>query len=154
MSRASQTAPGPTVVVFSSDPAVRERVRLAVGRTPAADLGRITWLEADSAETVVAAVDAHSVDLCVLDAESRPTGGMGVCRQLKNELAECPPMLLLVARRDDQWLATWSQADAVQTHPTDPATLTAAVVGLLRSSGYVLPTVEPQAAPVLGGAAH
>jgi len=56
---------------------------------------------------------------------------MGLSRQLKNEITDCPPTLLLVARADDRWLATWSLADAVVTHPVDPDELTAAVVELL-----------------------
>ena len=146
----SRTITGPTIVVFASAQSVRERVRLAVGRTPVEDLGRIEWVECTTGEEVVAAVDSGTVDLCILDAESRPTGGMGLSRQLKNEIRDCPPMLLLVARRDDQWLATWSQADAVQTHPVDPARLTDAVVALIRGTGFTLPAVAASAAPALG----
>lgn len=124
-------AASPHVVVFASDPAVRQQVRLAVGNRPDPALGRLRWSEVGTGEELVAAVDAGDVDLCVLDAEAWPVGGMALSRQLKNEVRDCPAMLLLVARRDDRWLATWSQADASETHPIDPGSLAATVVQLL-----------------------
>jgi hypothetical protein len=57
---------------------------------------------------------------------------MGICRSLKNEVPDCPLMLLLVARQDDRWLARWSLADLALRHPADPADLTDAVVRLLK----------------------
>jgi DNA-binding response OmpR family regulator len=121
-----------TVLIYSDDPLVRERVLLAVGRRPDPGLDRIDWIEAGDAGTVTRLVDAGGIDLCILDAEAAPTGGMGICRALKNEVADCPLMLLLVARRDDAWLARWSLADAALRHPADPADLTDAVVRLLK----------------------
>ena len=56
----------------------------------------------------------------VLDGEAQPAGGMGVCRQAKDEIYNCPPVLLIIGRPDDGWLATWSRADAVVSHPIDP----------------------------------
>ena len=121
-----------TVLVYSDDAAVRDQVRTAIGRRPADDLGRVEWLECATGPEVVAAVDRGGVDLCVLDGEAWPTGGMGLAKQMKDELADCPPTLVLIARRDDAWLATWSLADAVVAHPVDPAELTTAVADLLR----------------------
>ncbi|OAA28301.1 response regulator receiver protein [Frankia sp. EI5c] len=121
-----------TVLVYATKPDVRERVLAAVGRRPAADLGDIEFVEVTDAASLIDAVDHGEADLCILDAEATPSGGMGLSRQLKNEVANCPPTLLLVARRDDRWLATWSQADAVVSHPVDPGTLTDEVVRLLR----------------------
>ena len=126
-----------TVLVYSDDPEVRERVRLAVGRRPDPDLPPIDYLEAVDGPAVIAAVDAGGVDVCVLDAEAWPTGGMGLSRQLKNEVVDCPAMLLLVARRDDRWLATWSQADAVIVHPLDPLAAAETVAEVLRSGAPV-----------------
>ncbi|SQD94850.1 conserved hypothetical protein [Parafrankia sp. Ea1.12] len=122
-----------TVLVYASKADVRERVLAALGRRPAPDLDELELVEVSDAETLIDAIDHSEADLCILDAEATPSGGMGLARQLKNEVADCPPMLLLVARRDDRWLATWSQADAVVGHPIDPGELTDAVVGLLRA---------------------
>ncbi len=75
----------------------------------------------------------------MLDAEAWPTGGLGLAKQMKDELADCPPVLVLIARRDDRWLATWSQADAVVAHPIDPPELTDALAELLRRRAAGLP---------------
>lgn len=121
-----------TVLVYATKADVRQRVLAALGRRPAPDLDEIEFVEATDAAEVIAAVDHGEADLCIFDAEAAPSGGMGLSRQLKNEVAGCPPTLLLIARRDDRWLASWSQADAVVGHPIDPGELTDAVVGLLR----------------------
>jgi DNA-binding response OmpR family regulator len=75
--------------------------------------------------------DAGGVDIAILDGEAAPTGGLGLCRQLKAELDAPPPVLVLLGRRDDAWLATWSRADSVVLHPVDPLQLTDAVLRLL-----------------------
>ncbi len=128
-----------TVLVYSDDPAVRERVRVAVGRRPDPGLDPIDWLEAADGGALVTRVDQGGVDVCILDAEAAPEGGMGISRQLKNEIADCPLMLLLVMRHDDRWLARWSLADAVVQQPIDPVELTDELVRLLRERVRGLP---------------
>jgi DNA-binding response OmpR family regulator len=128
-----------TVLVYSDDPKLRDAVRNAVGRRPAPDLGRVEWVEATSGKQVLALLDAGGVDVVVLDGEARPTGGLGLAKQLKDELADCPPTLVLVARKDDSWLASWSLADAVQPLPVDPFSLTDAVTALIRHRDAALP---------------
>jgi DNA-binding response OmpR family regulator len=132
------------VLVYSENPAVRERVRFAVGRRPAPGLSQVSYVDTDTGEATVAAVDAGGIDLCILDGESWPTGGMGVSRQLKNEVANCPAIVLLVGRRDDAWLAKWSQADAVLEHPLDPVATAAVVARLLTERAGRLPTPRPR----------
>jgi DNA-binding response OmpR family regulator len=122
------------VLVFSHRPEVRESIVMAVGHRPAPDLGRVRYVECGGIEEVLAAVDAGGVDLAILDGEAQPTGGMGVSRQLKNEIDGCPPIIVTVRRRDDRWLATWSQADAVLAHPLDPLTAAETVAEVLRRS--------------------
>lgn len=128
-----------TVIVYSDDPAVRDRVRTAVGRRPAPDLGRIEWVDVAAGPDLVRRVDKGGVDLVILDGEAWPTGGLGLARQLKDELADCPPTLVLIARRDDRWLATWSMADAVVPLPIDAPALAAATADLLRLRESGLP---------------
>jgi DNA-binding response OmpR family regulator len=128
-----------TVLVYSDDPAIREQVRIAVGRRPDPSLDAIEWLEADDGGALMTRVDEGGVDVCVLDGEAAPEGGMGISRQLKNEIADCPAILLLVMRRDDSWLARWSMADATVRMPIDPVELTETLVGLLRTRVKPLP---------------
>ena len=127
------------VLVYSDDPAVRGSVRLAVGRRPSADLGRIEWVEVTSGPQVVRAVDGGGLDLAIFDGEAWPTGGLGLCKQLKDEVRDCPPILVLIGRRDDAWLATWSLADAVVPLPIDAPELTTAAVDLLRRREAAVP---------------
>lgn len=127
------------VVVYSDDAAVRDQMRTAVGRRPSQDLGRIEWVECSTGKQVLAAVDGGGIDAVLLDGEAWPTGGMGLAKQMKDELADCPPVLVAIARRDDQWLATWSQADAVIAHPIDAPELASAVVELLHRREAGLP---------------
>ena len=70
------------VVLYSDDPAVRDSVRVAVGRRPTGDLGRLEWVECTTGAQVLKAVDAGGVDLAVLDGEAWPTGGLGLAKQL------------------------------------------------------------------------
>ena len=65
--------------------------------------------------------------------EAQPTGGIGLCRQLKNEITNCPPIVIAIRRKDDRWLATWSQADAVLVHPLDPLAAAETVADVLRN---------------------
>lgn len=129
----SASKPPLKILVFSHRPEIREAIINAVGYRPAPDLGRIDYLEANTIEDVLFVVDNEHVDLAILDGEAQPTGGMGVSRQLKNELTECPPIVVAVRRRDDRWLATWSQADAVIVHPLDPLAAAETVAEVLRA---------------------
>jgi DNA-binding response OmpR family regulator len=128
-----------TVIVYSDDPSVRDAVRMAVGRRPAPDLGRVEWVECSAGPDVIRHVDKGDVDLVVLDGEAWPTGGLGLARQMKEELVDAPPTLVLIARRDDRWLAKWSLADAVLPLPIDAPALTQACVELLRQRESGLP---------------
>lgn len=122
-----------TVLVYSDDASTREQVRLAAGRRPAADVPPVEYIECATLPAVLEHLDAGGVDVCVLDGEAAPAGGMGVCRQIKDEVFRCPPVLLLIGRPQDAWLATWSRADAAVTLPVDPVELADALAGLLRS---------------------
>ncbi|MFP5283020.1 MAG: hypothetical protein ACLGIF_06190 [Actinomycetes bacterium] len=130
----NEAAGGPevlTLLLYASDRTVREHVRLCLGRRLAPDLPEVRVVEVATQPAVIAALDAGGVDLAILDGEAVP-GGMGLCRQLKDEIAGCPPVLVLAGRRDDAWLATWSRADGVVAHPVDPLQLPGVVAALLR----------------------
>jgi len=120
-----------TVLVYSDDRDTRAQVLRALGRRPAAGLPLLEYVECATEPVVISRMDRGGIDLVVLDGEARPAGGMGICRQLKDEIYRCPPVLLLIGRREDAWLATWSRADAVVTHPLDPHALAAAAAALL-----------------------
>lgn len=122
------------ILVYSDNPRTREQVRLALGKRVHPDLPELEYLDIATAPAVVSQMDAGGIDLAILDGEATPAGGMGVAKQLKDEVAECPPILVLTGRPDDAWLASWSQAEAAVPHPIDPIRLGDAVVSLLRAS--------------------
>ena len=122
-----------SVLLYSDDITTRDSVRAAAGRRPARDVEIIRWHECATAPAVTEALDAGGYDLVILDGEAAPTGGLGLCRELKNEIYNCPPVLVLTGRVQDGWLAAWSQADAVVPHPADPVALSKAVADLGRA---------------------
>ncbi|MDQ1011274.1 DNA-binding response OmpR family regulator [Streptomyces sp. V4I23] len=121
-----------TVLVYSDDANTREQVRLATGRRPAADVPPVRFVECATMPAVLKALDEGGIDVCVLDGEAVPAGGMGVCRQIKDEIFDCPPVLLLIGRPQDAWLATWSRAEAAVTLPVEPVEFAEALASLLR----------------------
>ena len=121
-----------TVLVYSDDAAVRAAVIAALGRRPAADLPVVECHEFATEPAIVRRLDQGGVDLAILDGEAVPSGGMGIARRMKNEIYNAPPVLLLLGRPQDAWLATWSQAEAVIPHPIDPVLLAEAAAVLLR----------------------
>jgi DNA-binding response OmpR family regulator len=121
------------VLVYSDDVNTRQQVILALGRRPHRDLPELTYTEVASEPVVLQHMDSGGVDLAILDGEAVPAGGMGIAKQLKDEIYQCPPVLVLTGRPQDAWLATWSRAEAAVPHPIDPLQLAEAVVGLLRA---------------------
>jgi DNA-binding response OmpR family regulator len=125
------------VVIYSHDADTRERVRLAIGRRPAPDVPDAELVDVATEPALFRLLDAGEVDVMVLDGEAQPAGGMGVCRQAKDEIHNCPPVLLIIGRVDDGWLATWSGAEAVVSHPIEPRALAVALAGLMRQRAAV-----------------
>ena len=122
------------VLVYSSNGRTREQVRLALGKRVHPELPDLTYTDVATGPMVIQLMDAGGFDLVILDGEASPVGGMGIAKQLKDEIDECPPVLVLTGRPDDAWLANWSRAEAAVSHPIDPVKLGEAVVNLLRTS--------------------
>ena len=122
------------VLVYSDDVSVRKQVILALGRRPHPDLPEVEYVEVATEPIVLQNFDAGTIDLAVLDGEAVPAGGIGIAKQMKDEIAACPPIVVLTGRPQDAWLATWSRADAAVPQPLDPVVLAETVVGLLRAA--------------------
>lgn len=85
-----------------------------------------------------------SFDLLLADADTHPTGGFFLSREVRLRAADghqMPPVVLLVARPQDEYLARWSEADAWLIKPVDPFDLAEVVESL----------VERRAVPALPG---
>ncbi len=122
------------ILVYSDNPRTREQVQLALGKRVHPELPELSYVEVATAPMVIRHMDAGGVDLAILDGEATPVGGMGIAKQLKDEIDDCPPVLVLTGRPDDAWLASWSRAEAAVPHPIDPIRLGDAVVSLLRTT--------------------
>lgn len=121
------------ILVYSDNPRVREQVKLALGKRVHPDLPELTYVEIATGPMVIRQMDEGGFDLVILDGEAAPVGGMGIAKQLKDEISDCPPILVLTGRADDAWLARWSRAEAAVPHPIDPIRLGDAVTSLLRT---------------------
>lgn len=129
----AETARQATVLLYADDRTVRDQVKVALGRRVAMDLPELTIVETATRHAAMDALDAGGIDLVIADGEAVPLGGMGLSKQIRAEVPNHPPVLLLVARTADAWLATWSEAEAVVSYPIDPVRLPAAVAELLRA---------------------
>lgn len=125
-----------TVLLYSDDPQVRDRMRLAIGNRPAKDL-TVDFVESSTYDEIIRILDNQDVDLVVLDGEAAPAGGLGIARQLKDELADAPPTCVVIARAADRWLAAYARVDATLVHPLDPVLTGRTVANLLRGRAAI-----------------
>ncbi|ETA07607.1 hypothetical protein BJF87_04925 [Gordonia sp. CNJ-863] len=127
----TQAARSLRVLVYSDDSETRAQVIGALGTRPSQDIPELSFIEVATAPMVFAQLDAGVVDAVIADGEASPAGGMGIAKQMKDELDPSPPVLVLLGRADDRWLAEWSRADAVATLPVDPIALAEAFVEMV-----------------------
>ncbi len=128
------TASSYSVLLYSDDPEVRAQMRLDIGTRPAPDVS-VSYVEASSYDECVRLVDGEDIDLLVLDGEAAPAGGLGIARQIKDEIEDCPPTCVVIARAADRWLAAYAKVDATLVHPLDPMTTGRVIADLLRDEG-------------------
>ncbi|KAA1250421.1 response regulator transcription factor [Mycobacterium simiae] len=121
------------ILVYSNNVQTRDQVIRALGKRLHPDLPELSYVEVATGPMVIQQMDKGGIDLAILDGEATPTGGMGIAKQLKDELSVCPPILVLTGRPDDAWLASWSRAEAAVPHPIDPIVLGRTVLRLVRS---------------------
>ena len=120
------------IAVYSDRPQLREDVHSAFGTSISADLPPVELVDFATGPALMRALHNKEIDLCLLDGEAAPFGGMGLSYQINAEVEDPPPLLVLLQRRDDAWLSTWSKADAVYLLPVDPIDLPLAAANLLR----------------------
>ncbi len=128
-----------SIVLYSDDVTVRVAVIGALGSRVSPEMGEHVIHQFATAAALRLFVDGKKVgsespiDLFILDGEAVPEGGIGMARQLKDEVFNCPPVMVITGRKEDAWLAAWSRAEANVLHPVDPFTLSHTVADLLRA---------------------
>lgn len=126
------------IALYSDDSSTRAAIIAALGSKVATDLSEHVIHQFATSDALRLFVDSKKldsdspIDLYILDGEAAPEGGMGIARQLKDEQFNCAPVLLVVGRLEDRWLAAWSRAEATVVHPIDPFTLAGTAAELLR----------------------
>ena len=123
----------PVIVVYSDDQSVRAAITAALGKKLPGESREhkvVDFATADALRLYLS--EKRQANLFILDGEAVPEGGMGLAHALKDEVIDCPPIMVIIARPQDSWLATWSGAEAVISHPIDPFTLGSKVAGLLK----------------------
>lgn len=122
------------VGVYSPNARTRAQVVTAIGTTLHPDLPELAFTELATAPAVLSKLDEKQIDLLILDGEATPVGGMGLAKQIRDEYDPCPPLLVLIARTADRWLADWSRADATASLPVDPVELGSVMSTLIRAN--------------------
>lgn len=82
-------------------------------------------LEVRTPQRGLAVIDegAQVFDVVVGDADTHPTGGFYLVREMRARMTDgrdLPPVVLLIARPQDEYLSRWAQADAWVVKPIDP----------------------------------
>lgn len=135
-----------TIVVASDAPSVRAEVVAVVGE-PGTDI-----VEVNTGHAVVRAVDEHEPDLVVVDLQMGNMGGMAVCLELRLEesYGNLPhvPVLMLLDRRADVFLARRSGAEGWIVKPLDPIRLRRATAALLAGESFHDESFQPMSALV------
>lgn len=95
-----------------------------------------TVFHVSTPKRAVALLDEGQVyDVVVGDNDTHPTGGLALCREIKGRGQmgrDMPPVVLLIARMQDKWLANWAQADAYALKPVDPFDLREALSAIVK----------------------
>ena len=136
----------PEVLVVSDSSNVREAV---VASLP--DTG-ITVRELNHGTDVGPAVKVRRPDLVVLDQQIGRMGGMATCLELHLEqgAGRLPhvPVLMLLDRRADVFLARRSEAEGFVVKPLDPRRLGRAISALLAGGTYEDNAYRPVTVPL------
>lgn len=121
-------------LVYSDDSEVREQVKNALGYCLDIDLPEVHWDEAATAGIAQDLVHRNQYAALVLDGEATKISGTVLARTLEVEEDQVPPIIMLVARPQDEWLASWSGAGQVVQRPLNPLALQDALLAVVKKS--------------------
>jgi DNA-binding response OmpR family regulator len=110
------------ILLVAAEPGHRERLRLALERLEA-DSGEVEFLEAENGNVALAIAEREYPDLVVVEVGVTPYGAFGLTRDLKALPELACPVIIVLERLQDEWLARWAGADALVQRPIDPFAL-------------------------------
>ncbi len=118
------------ILLVSGHPTVSEQVRRALLGRDHAEI-----VEVSTPQRALAMLEeGEPFDIVVGDNDTHPAGGIFLARGVRDlgRMGHAvPPVVLLLARSQDVWLANWAQADAWALKPPDPFDLAEAVDALV-----------------------
>lgn len=119
-------------LVISADPALRVQLKVAIRSAERTTGDRWEYLEAPNGLVGLKIAWRTLPDVVVADEIASGAGAFAVAKDLRGAAEPFPGAVILVlARRQDAWLAKWSGADAWITKPVDPFVLADTVVDQL-----------------------
>jgi CheY-like chemotaxis protein len=126
------------ILLVADHPSTAAQVRTAVD-----GFDDSTVMHVATPQRALALIDEGELyDVVVGDNDTHPTGGLALCREVKarGQMGrDVPPVVLLIARVQDRWLANWAQADAHVLKPADPFDLREALQAVV--AGDPLPAL-------------
>ena len=109
------------LLVTSSQPA-RERLRLALERLEVTG-EEVRFIETGDGNDAMVLAETEHPDLLVVEVGVTPYGAFGIARDVKASPETACPVIVVLERPQDEWLARWSGADAMVYRPVDPFAL-------------------------------
>jgi DNA-binding response OmpR family regulator len=108
-------------LLISADPALREQLRVAVSSVERRTGEPWEYLEAPNGIVGLKIAWRTMPDVVVADEIASGAGAFAVAKDLQGAAEPFPgAIVLILARRQDSWLAKWSGADAWLVKPVDP----------------------------------
>lgn len=118
------------MLLVSGDPRVTAQVTTALAGRTDFDVTEV----ATPQRALQQLDDEGPFDIVVADNDTHPTGGFYLAREVRarGQMGRAvPPVVLLIARKQDAWLSDWAQADAWVCKPADPFDLAEVIAALV-----------------------
>jgi len=123
------------VLLVSPDPASRDLMRVAVGSIERRLGEPLRFLDAKDGEQGARIGLSERPDAVVADEIASRAGAFALARDLRGAVDPyAGPIVILLERRHDAWLAAWSGANAWFVRPVDPFALADTLVELISAA--------------------
>ncbi len=133
----AQSPENVNILVFSDDATVRAQVMNAVGVRAGKGLPKISWTEVATADGVMMEVLGETeYALAIVDGEAPKFSGIGLTKMIHDEVPDDNPnldlpVIAILGRPQDEWLARYAGVAAHVAHPVDAKELSNAVATIL-----------------------
>ncbi len=120
------------ILLVSPDPKSRELMRVAVGSIERRLGEPLSFLDAVDGDVGARVGLLERPDAVVADEIASRAGAFSLAKDLRGAVEPYEgPIVILLERRHDEWLARWSGADAWFVQPVDPFELADRLVELI-----------------------